>query len=42
MESSNIGKPVEYSPEMEAQIREEIARQAAAGELPDLQVGANV
>ena len=42
MESSNIGKPVEYSPEMEAQIREEIARQAAAGELPDLKVGANV
>lgn len=39
MQSSNIGKPVEYSPEMEAAIQEEIARQAAAGELPNLKVG---
>jgi hypothetical protein len=41
MESNNVGKPVEYSPEMEAAIQQEIARQAAAGELPDLKVGAN-
>jgi hypothetical protein len=41
MESSNIGKPVEYSPEMESAIQQEIARQAAMGELPNLQVGAN-
>lgn len=41
MESNNVGKPVEYSPEMETAIRQEIARQAAAGELPALKVGAH-
>lgn len=41
MDASKVGKPVEYSPEMEAAIQMEIARQAESGELPQLRMGAN-
>lgn len=41
MQSSNIGKPIEYSSEMESAIQMEIARQSAAGELPELRVNVN-